>query len=301
MRRPPTGQFAQPLKQYSRISALPLTSAMGAEIRDVDLSNIKDGQFAEIEDALFRYKMIFFRDQDISHADQESVTSLFGEFATDAYTTGIEGHLNIQGVVKEAEDRPGMVFGGGWHTDSPFLQQPPAISMLHGVDIPPYGGDTWWANTELAYTFLSDTMKAVLQPLYVHMSASTVMVRLDQETAKSGTRNIGAMALSMDEQAMVKGAYHPLVRTHPRTGSKSLYIDGVYSEGIKGMTPEEAAPLMKFLLEHITQPEFICRLRWEKNSFVMWDNRICLHHAINDYDGFRREMFRSTVAGETPS
>ena len=301
MRRPPTGQFAQPLKPYDRISVVPLTSSMGAEIRGVNISTIDDEQFAELEDALYRYKMVYLREQDISHTDQENLTLRFGEFATDAYTKGVEGHPDIQGVLKEAADRPGMVFGGGWHTDSPFLPQPPAISLLHGADIPPHGGDTLWANTELAYTFLSDTMKNLLQPLRVHMSASTVMGRLDEETAKSGSRNIGSMSLSMDEQAIVDGSYHPIVRTHPKTGAKALYVDGVYTMGIQGLTQPEAKPLMEFLVWHITQPEFVCRLRWEKNTFVMWDNRICLHHAINDYDGFRREMFRSTVGGETPS
>ena len=99
---------------------------------------------------------------------------------------------------------------------------------------------------------------------------------------------------------MVEGSYHPLVRTHPTTGKKSLYVEQTYSQGLEGMTAEESKPLLEFLRAHVTQPSFTCRLRWKKNTFAMWDNRNCIHHAFNDYDGYRREMYRTTVLGEEP-
>ena len=294
----PTGSFNNNAKKYTRISAHPLSSAAGAEIRGADLSALDDEQFAEVADALYHHKMVFFRNQKLTIDDQERVTLRFGDFGTDAYTTGTEGHTNVQKVIKEADTATRFVFGGSWHTDSPFLERPPSVSLLYGVDIPPYGGDTLWANTELAYDFLSDTMKKLLEPLRVHMSARNVLALLRSSTDESG--NLGTMELDPEQKTMVEGNYHPLVRTHPVTGRKAIYVDETYSLGVEGMSEPEATALIGFLCSHITQPVFTCRLRWEPGTFVMWDNRSCLHHAFNDYDGFRREMYRTIVEGEVP-
>ena len=109
------------------------------------------------------------------------------------------------------------------------------------------------------------------------------------------------MTLDMKTRQMVEGSFHPMVRTHPKTGEKALWVDQTYSSGIEGMTDDEAGGLLGFLKEHISQPAFTCRLRWEAGTFMIWDNRICAHHAFNDYDGFRREMYRTTVMGEVPA
>ena len=146
----PSGQFDNSAKDYKHITAVPLAAAMGAEIQGVQISELTDDSFAEIEDALFRHKMIYFRDQEMDHTDQENFTRRFGEFGTDAYTKGVDNHPDIQPVLKEADARTHMIFGGSWHTDSPFLEKPPAISMLRAVEPPPYGGDTMWANGALA-------------------------------------------------------------------------------------------------------------------------------------------------------
>jgi len=314
MRLQPTGKFNNGAKLYDQITVIPLASAMGAKIEDVDLSNISKGQFKEISDALFRHKMIYFCRQELSHGAQEEFTLRFGDFGTDAYTKGLPGYPNIQPVIKEAETRVEMIFGEGWHTDSPFLARPPAISMLYGVDLPPYGGDTIWANTELAYDYLSVTMKKLLAPLKVHMSAIGVVEMIDRTNRDnggslsgtspkqgSGQTKIGSMDIELERQTMIAGSYHPLVRTHPVTKKKSLYIDATYAQGFEGMTEEEAKPLLEFLISHITQASFTCRLHWKKNTFVVWDNRSCLHQAFNDYDGYRREMYRTTVLGEKPA
>ncbi len=303
---PSTG-FDNSARDYQHIEALPLAAAMGAEIRGVQIGELGDAQFSEIEDALYRHKMIFFRDQDMSHADQEAFTLRFGEFGIDAYTKGVEGHRNVQPVIKEADTRIRMLFGSGWHTDSPFLETPPAISMLFGADIPPYGGDTMWCNTVLAYNCLSDTMKQVLAPLRVHMSATGVISELQKESEakkaagqEAGGTGFGNIELDVNTQKMIAGWYHPIVRTHPKTGEKALYVDHTYSHGIQGMTAVEAESLLRFLKDHVSQPAFSCRLRWQPKTFAVWDNRICIHQAFNDYDGFRREMYRTTVLGEVP-
>ena len=303
----PTGRFDNHAADNRHIQVRPLAAAMGAEIAGVSIANLSDAAFAEVRAALFRHKMIFFRDQEITHAQQSAFSARFGPFAEDAYTQGVPGFPEVQPVIKEAAQSVGMVFGAGWHTDSAFLAEPPAISMLYGVDVPPYGGDTLWANTALAWAMLSETMQAMLAPLKVRMSMSRVVATAQAHQAPDDTP-IGRVAatrgmarLPDDMARKVEGAAHPLVRTHPVTGEKALYCDATYTVGIEGLTQAEAQPILDFLVAHITQPAFTCRLRWEPRTYVAWDNRICVHQAFNDYDGFRRELYRTTIAGEAPS
>ncbi len=303
----PTGRFDNHPADNRHIEVRPLAAAMGAEIRGVSIAELSDAAFAEVRAALFRHKMIYFRDQKISHADQAAFSRRFGPFAEDAYTQGVPGYPQVQPLIKEADQSVGMVFGAGWHTDSAFLAEPPAISMLYGVDIPPYGGDTIFANSALAYAMLSETMQRMLAPLRVHMSMGRVVQTAQAHLAAdetplgrvAATRDMGRLP---DEIARkVQGAMHPLVRTHPVTGEKALYCDETYATGVEGLTAAEAEPLLRFLAGHITQPAFTCRLRWAPGTYVAWDNRLCVHQAFNDYDGFRRELYRTTIAGETPS
>lgn len=310
MRLQPTGIFDNAARAYTHIDAVPLAAAMGAEIRGVDLAALDDATFAEIADALYRHKMIFFRDQEIGHADQEAFTLRFGPFGKDAYTKGLPDHPNIQPVIKEADTRVKMIFGEGWHTDSPFLAQPPAISILYGAEIPAFGGDTIWCNTALAWRALSDTMKAVLAPLRVRMSAVEVIANMDRQTAEAAaaaehggtaTAKLGNVEMSVERQSMIEGSAHPLVRTHPVTGEQALYVEETYSQGFEGMTAEESKPLLDFLRFHVTQASFQCRLRWAPGTLALWDNRLAIHQAFNDYDGERRVMYRTTVAGEVPA
>jgi alpha-ketoglutarate-dependent taurine dioxygenase len=302
----PTGQFDNHARDYRHIEVRPLAAAMGAEICNVAIPELTDEQFSEVRDALFRHKMIYFRDQSLSHGDQAEFSLRFGPFAEDAYTKGVPGHPEVQPLIKEADAKTTMIFGSGWHTDSPFLDEPPAISMLYGVEIPPYGGDTIWSNSALAYRTLSSTMQELLRPLKVHMSMRNVLATA-QTYESPGETPIGRLAATRDLSALpedvarkVKGNLHPLVRTHPVTGELSLYCDGSYAVAIGGMTQPESDALLGFLVEHMTQPALTCRLRWAPGTLALWDNRICIHQAFNDYDGFRREMYRTTVAGERP-
>jgi alpha-ketoglutarate-dependent taurine dioxygenase len=288
------------------IKARPLTAALGAEICGVDLREIHDEQFAEIRQALFRHKMLYFRGQNLTHAQHEAFSLRFGAFAEDAYTSGIPGHPNVHPLIKEPDDPSGRVFGEGWHTDSPFLPKPPAITILRSIEIPPYGGDTTWANAALAYSALSDIFKQIIGGLKVHFSLRDVLAAVQQTVQVSDSpmgrlaATRGASTLSEDLQRKIRGTFHPMVRTHPVTGEKSLYVDPTYAVGIEGMQPGEAAPVLNYLFTHITQPVLGCRLRWEADMLVLWDNRLCLHQAYNDYAGFRREMYRTTVVGEIP-
>ena len=306
MRLHPTGKFDNQAAHYEHISVRPLAAAMGAEIHGVDAARATDSQVDEIRHALHRHKMVYLRDQELTHGDHEAFSLRFGAFAEDAYTQGSPGHRNVHPLIKEANDQSRMVFGEGWHTDSPFLPKPPAITLLRSVQVPPFGGDTTFANLALAYATLSDAYRRMIEPLRVHFSLRDVL-KAAQDAVEIGDSPIGRLAatrtadrLSEDLVRKIKGSVHPLVRTHPVTGEKALYLDPSYAIGIAGMLPDEAAPLMKYLTEHLTQPAFCCRLRWEARMLTMWDNRLCVHQAYNDYQGHRRELYRTTIAGEQP-
>jgi alpha-ketoglutarate-dependent taurine dioxygenase len=306
MRLHPTGKFDNSARKYGAIEVRPLAAAMGAEICGVDATRVTEEQFRELKDALFRHKMIYLRQQRLAHEDHERFSLGFGPFAEDAYTTGVAGHRDVHPLIKEADDPSTMVFGESWHTDSPFLPEPPSVTILRSVQIPPYGGDTMWANCALAYRMLSDAYQHLIAGLEVHFSLRDVL-KSTHEAVEISDSPIGRLAatrgaaqLSEDLLRKIRGSVHPLVRTHPFTGEKALYVDPSYGIGLQGMLAEESAPILKFLTEHVTQPAFTCRLRWEKDMLALWDNRACVHQAYNDYQGYRREMYRTTVAGEKP-
>ncbi len=306
MRLHPTGKFDNHATTYRHIEVKPLSAAMGAEICGAHASHVSDAQFEEIAHALFRHKVIYLRAQTLTHHDQEAFSLRFGPFAEDAYTQGVLGHRNVHPLIKAAADSSEMVFGEGWHTDSPFLPEPPAITILRSVEVPPLGGDTTWANSALAYAMLSDAYRGMIEGLKVHFSLRDVL-KSTQEAVEVSDSPIGRLAatrdsaqLSEDLARKIKGHSHPIVRTHPVTGERALYVDPSYGIGIDGMLPEESAPSLRFLTEHLTQPAFGCRLRWEPAMLVIWDNRLCVHQAYNDYQGYRRELYRTTVRGEKP-
>ena len=187
-----------------------------------------------------------------------------------AYTQDVPGHRNVHPLIKEAADSSGMVFGEGWHTDSPFLPEPPAITTLRSVETPPLGGDTTWANSALAYSMLSETYRRMIDGLKVHFSLRDVL-KASQEAVEVSDSPIGRLTATRDSARLSKD----LVRK------------------MRGN--------LRFLTEHLTQPAFGCRLRWEPAMLVIWDNRFCVHQAYNDYQGYRREVYRTTVRGEKPT
>jgi alpha-ketoglutarate-dependent taurine dioxygenase len=224
MRLHPTGKFDNQAAQYRCIQAKPLAAALGAEICGVDVAQLTDAQAEEIRHALFRHKMIFFRRQKLTHDEHEIFSLRFGAFAEDAYTQGVPAHRNVHPLIKEADDPSKMVFGEGWHTDSPFLPEPPAITILRSIQVPPVGGDTTWANSALAYTMLSDTYREMIRDLRVHFSLRDVL-KAAQEAVEVSDSPIGQLAATRDAERLpddlrrkITGNAHPLVRTHPVTG-----------------------------------------------------------------------------------
>ena len=292
----PCGDFDNRPFQSNHFTVEPLASSMGAEIKGVRLPDLSDEGVESLKQALWKHKMIYLRDQHLSHAEHEAFSLRLGDFAVDAYTQGVPGHRDVHPIIKEADEVTPSLFGGGWHTDSPFLPEPPSITFLRQIEGPPWGGDTTWANTQLAFRHLSPTYQAMLRPLKVWMSAR------NNYATQNMLRDGGAISFGDPEKHAqgMRGSYHPLVRKHPVTGEEALYICDTYAAGIDGMTTHEAKPLIDFLVQHTIQHAFTCRLRWKPGMVCMWDNAATMHLGPNDYDGFRREMYRTTVAGGVP-
>jgi alpha-ketoglutarate-dependent taurine dioxygenase len=292
----PCGDFDNHPFQSAHFTVHPLAAAMGAEVAGVRLPELSDEAIAALKQALWKHKMVYLRGQHLTHAQHAEFAARLGPFAVDAYTQGVPGHRDVHPIIKEADEVTPSLFGGGWHTDSPFLAEPPSVTTLRQVEGPPYGGDTCWTNCALAFRHLSPAYQAMLRGLRVHMSAANnfaTQARLRGEAIGFGDAGKQAQGLT--------GSYHPLVRTHPETGKESLYICDTYAAGIAGMTTHEARPIIEFLVAHATQAAFTCRLRWEPGMVAMWDNAATMHLGPNDYDGFRREMYRTTTAGGVPA
>ncbi len=292
----PCGDFDNHPFQSEHFTCEPLGAAMGAEVTGVRLPDLSDEGIESLKQALWKHKMVFLKGQHLTHAEHEEFSRRLGPFAVDAYTQGVEGHRDVHPIIKEADEVTPSLFGGGWHTDSPFLEEPPSITTLRQVEGPPYGGDTTWTNTALAFRHLSKVYQDMLRPLKVWMSARNNFAT--QNLLREG----GAIQFGDPEkhEQGIRGTVHPLIRTHPHTGEPSLYICDTYAAGIDGMTTHEAKPLIDFLVQHTTQHAFTCRLRWEPGMVCMWDNAATMHLGPNDYDGFRREMYRTTIAGGVP-
>ncbi|MEX2618244.1 MAG: TauD/TfdA family dioxygenase [Alphaproteobacteria bacterium] len=277
---------------YRQIEVRPISGALGAEIFGADLSrDLPDDTIAEIRRAWLDNLVIFFRDQTITPAQQLALAKRFGEPVEYPFIRGLPDFPEITPVVKLAHET--VNFGGLWHTDTTYQQRPPMASMLYALELPPYGGDTLFANCYRAYETLSDGLKAVLDPLTGIYSSHKGRV-VDTRAARA--------ADSPKEDAKVaRVAEHPVVRIHPETGRKALYVSFAHTTCFKGWTEAESRPLLDYLFEHQTRPEFTCRFRWAVGSVALWDNRCALHNPINDYHGYKRVLHRITFAGQETS
>ena len=272
---------------YNHIEVRPISGALGAEIWGVDLSgDLSDAVVSEIRQAWLENLVVFFRGQTITPAEQVSIAKRFGEPIEYPFIQGLEGFPVITPVVKHADEK--VNFGGLWHTDTTYQQRPPMATMLYALELPPYGGDTLFANCYLAYETLSDGMKATLEPL-IGVNSSHKGRVVDTRAAR--------IKDAPKEPNVARVAEHPVVRVHPETGRKSLYVSFAHTTHFKGWTEAESKPILDFLFEQQTRPEFTCRFRWEPGSVTLWDNRCALHNPINDYHGYKRVLHRISFAG----
>jgi len=263
-----------------------IAGALGAEILGVDLS--KDIPAEEIRRAFLEHQVIFFRDQRLIPAQFMAFARRMGRPIEYPFVKGIEGFPEVIEVKKLEHERQN--FGGIWHSDTAYLEEPPMGSMLLAREVPPFGGDTEFASQYLAYESLSEGMKRLLEGLVGVNASSKANVTRTREDRIKEQGGSGKDYL----------AEHPVVRTHSETGRKALYVNVGHTVSFRGMTEQESAPLLEFLFRHQVKPEFTCRFHWKVGSLAFWDNRCTQHNPINDYHGHRRVMHRITLGGDKP-
>jgi taurine dioxygenase len=269
----------------------PVAGALGAEICDVDLaSDLSAAAVAEIRRALLDHLVIFFRDQNLTPPQLVEFGRRFGVLTRYPFLAGLTDHPEIIEVAKLEHER--VNFGGIWHSDTTYLDEPPMGTVLLAREVPAVGGDTLFANMYLAYERLSDGMRRLLDGLVgISTSAKADVTRTREDRIRSNPSG------QSHEHLL---AEHPVVRTHPETGRKGLYVNIAHTIRFKGMSEAESAPLLDFLFRHQTRPEFTCRFRWTPGALAFWDNRSAQHNPINDYYGHRRVMHRISLAGDRP-
>jgi taurine dioxygenase len=287
---------------YRRIDVKPIAGALGAEIADVDLGTLDDETFEEIQAAWLEHLVVFFRKQAITPEQQLAFAKRFGDIHYHPFMRGMDEHPEILEIIKEEGDT--KAFGEVWHTDQAFNPKPAKATILYAKETPDAGGDTMFTNLYLAYETLSDPMKAMIAGVKTWNvgDRKTLAQNGPMASAPRAGRYVGneKMAAKVRDPGDVPTeAAHPLVRTHPETGRKALYISN-HSQTLDGFNRAEARPILDFLMAHAVQPEFTCRFRWEPGSLAIWDNRCTQHRALNDYHGKRRRMHRITIAGDAP-
>ena len=270
---------------YRLIEVRPLAGTLGAEICGADLGAMTGALYEEIYRAFVDYQAIIIRGQDLTTDQYLAFARRWGEIGIYPFMEGLPSHREVLEILKTEADT--YAFGNAWHSDGSFNPVPPKATMLYALELPPAGGDTLFASGHAAHDTLSDGMKAMLSDLKaVYIGESQ---RASWDTLKAMRHN--------EEAAARVGAVHPIVRTHPDTGRKALYLSS-HIVRFDGLTEEESAPILAYLRQHALKPEFTCRLRWEPGSLAVWDNRCTQHYAIDDYAGHRRRMHRINIEAE---
>jgi len=270
---------------YRHIDVAPVAGALGAEIRGVDIAAVSEDGFDEIYRAFVEYQALIFPGQSLTSDAYLAFARRWGEIKVYPYMKGLPSHPEILEILKTESDT--YAFGNAWHSDQSYTAVPAKATMLYAVEVPPVGGDTQFSNMYLAYESLSDGMKTMLAGLKGLNVGGQTLANWD---------NLSAMERKDPGTVQVR-SIHPIVRTHPDSGRKSLYI-GNHTVAFDGMTTEESRPLLAFLKARAVRPEFTCRFRWHPGSLAIWDNRCTLHYATDDYAGRRRRMHRITIEGE---
>jgi taurine dioxygenase len=269
----------------------PIAGALGAEIHGIDLASALDGEtVAAVRRALLDHVVIFFRDQELPPERFLAFARRLGTPVEYPLVRGIDGYPEIIRVAKLENET--VNFGGIWHSDTTYLETPPMGTMLVAREVPPVGGDTLFANMYLAYEALSDGMKRLLDGL------RGVSTSIKADATRTREDRIKSDPTTQSRQEFI--AEHPVVRTHPETGRKALYVNVAHTVRFAGMTEAESAPILGYLFRHQVQPEFTCRFAWGVGSLAFWDNRAAQHNPVNDYHGYRRVMHRITLAGDRP-
>ncbi|MFT5449122.1 MAG: taurine dioxygenase [Gammaproteobacteria bacterium] len=283
------------MSAYQHIEVHRAGSALGAEIRGVSLAEpIPQPAFDEIYRAWLEHHVVFFRDQQITPAQQLEFGQRIGGIHIHPFNKGLDDHPEVLEILKTENQQANN--GGRWHSDQMYTPKPAKATMLVARETPPHGGDTQFSNLHLSYEALSPSMQNLLAGLKgVNNGDSRKYHKLTRaERASSG---VGTMPQKEQPEDVPTISVHPIIRTHPETGRKALYF-GSHTERFEDMTEAESDSLLKFLTAHATRPEFVYRHRWETGTVTLWDNRCLQHFAVNDYQGHRRCMHKITIAGD---
>lgn len=277
------------------IEIIPLTLHIGAEIRGVDLTRpLPPDQLQAVRDAFLKWKVVFFRDQHLDHAQHVALARQFGEPTIGHAVFGyVDGFPEIYSVAKHRtanENREEMMITpwSGWHADITAAVNPPLASILRGVTIPPYGGDTFWTNLAAAYNGLSPMLRGFVDGLRgIHKF-------VPRERPQPGSVYNEQVRRRMLESE------HPLVSVHAETGERVLYVSPSFLKSIVGLTPRESQKILELLWEHVTRPEYTVRFKWNAGDIAFWDNRSTAHLAPRDIfeSEFDRQLYRVTLVGQ---
>ena len=274
------------------MKATPLSPSMGAIITGIDLSNgIQADEATRLRDIWLEYQVIIIRGQKLTPARQIEIARAFGEPDHYPFLEGLEGYPEITPVLKREDEARN--FGGIWHTDTIYQPSPPMATMLYALELPPVGGDTLFANQYLAYEQLSEGMKKTLEGLRL-VSRSD-----NKDTAETRAARVKESGVRLNKDSLT--GCHPVIRTHPETSRKSLYISPGHSGYFEGRSEAESAALLGYLHHHQITEEFRCRHIWQVGDLALWDNRCVLHYPVNDYHGHRRLLHRITLKGDIPA
>jgi taurine dioxygenase len=286
------------MPEFRRIAVEPLSGAAGAEISGVDLKRpLDDATLEEIRLAFDHFLVLVFRDQDLTIEEHKRFSDYFGPITELPQAPLHPGYSDVQEVRREADEPETVIVGQRFHSDSPFLARPPLGIAMRALEVPRFGGDTAFSNMHLAYEGLSDGLKQTLDGLKIVYSLKAVMDRNALKSKKDQFRSREGHGFKPEE---LENA-HPVVRTHPRTGRKALYCVPGYAQRFEGWTEEESQPLIGYLGRLAYSPAYQCRVHWQKNTIIIWDNRFLQHAGVHDYSGERRHLIRTTILGERPA
>ncbi|MEZ4331178.1 MAG: TauD/TfdA family dioxygenase [Myxococcota bacterium] len=273
-----------------------LSGALGAEVRGLDLSRpLSTPERKTFEEALARYGVLCIRGQRLALPQLRALAQGFGRPDVHPIARGMTDYPEIIRVLKPAGEQ--AFFGTSWHSDNSFFERPSSLTFLYAERVPPVGGDTLYASMERAWASLSEPLQRFLEPLQAIHSARTAYD--PKTTGEAKYRGETAIAYSYSD-SIYEEVVHPVVRTHPETGRKSLYVNPMFTQQIVGLSKPESAALLAMLYDLSTRPENTCRVHWEDGTLTVWDNRWLQHYAIDDYADFERLMYRITLQGERP-
>lgn len=273
-----------------------LTGVMGARVHVDDVRVLSDGALEELRALSCEHGVVIVPNQQLTPLEQVEFSHRLGPAADSPFVEPSPDHPEVIKVLKEASDGNAFNFGGAWHSDFSFQPAPPSFTVLHAIDIPPYGGDTLWSSMTAAYNALSPSQQSQFAELQgVHSARDAYSPKM--QAIHSG---LSSMNIVCDDSAN-EYEVHPLITTHPETGKKVLFFNRAYVRDLFGVQDDaEKVKLMEWLHLHTTDAKFGYRHKWTVGDLAIWDNRSTQHYALNDYAGFRREMHRTTIAGERP-